>query len=93
MLDIALKLLKEFSEHSYDAYIVGGYVRDYLLGIESSDIDITTNATPKEIKEIFHDCCLPNEEYGSVIVTLNYILIYSEEILLSILFVWIRMVK
>ena len=71
MLDIALKLLKEFSEHSYDAYIVGGYVRDYLLGIESSDIDITTNATPKEIKEIFHDCCLPNEEYGSVIVTLK----------------------
>lgn len=71
MLETALKLLKEFSEHSYEAYIVGGFVRDYLLGIESSDIDITTNATPKEIKEIFTDCCLPNEEYGSVIVTMK----------------------
>lgn len=71
MLETALKLLKEFSEHSYEAYIVGGFVRDYLLGIESSDIDITTNATPKEIKEIFTDCCLPNEEYGSVMVTLK----------------------
>ena len=71
MLDSALKLLKEITEHSYKAYIVGGFVRDYLLGIESSDIDICTNATPKEIKEIFSDSCLPNEDYGSVIVTKN----------------------
>mgnify|MGYP002626824499 FL=1 len=68
MIDIALKLLKEFTEHSYKAYIVGGFVRDSILGIESSDIDITTNATPKEIKELFEDSCLPNDLYGSVIV-------------------------
>ena len=68
MLDEALKLLKQFSNHSYKAYIVGGFVRDYILGIESSDIDINTNATPKEIKEIFVDSCLPNEDYGSVTV-------------------------
>ena len=52
MLDVALKILKELTDHSYKAYIVGGFVRDQLLGIESNDIDITTNATPKEIK--FH---------------------------------------
>ena len=68
MLDIALKLLKEITEHSYEAYIVGGFVRDHILGIESSDIDINTNATPKEIREIFEDSCLPNEDYGSVTV-------------------------
>lgn len=68
MLDVALKLLREFTEHSYKAYIVGGFVRDHVLGIESSDIDITTNATPKEIKELFEDSCLPNDDYGSVIV-------------------------
>ena len=68
MLDNALKLLKEFTKRSYKAYIVGGFVRDSLLGIESNDIDITTNAKPKEIKEIFQDCCLPNEDYGSVVV-------------------------
>ena len=68
MLDNALKILREFDEHSYKAYIVGGFVRDYILGIESNDIDITTNATPKEIKEIFEDSCLPNDDYGSVIV-------------------------
>ena len=68
MLDSALKLLKEFTDHSYKAYIVGGFVRDYILGIESSDIDITTNAIPKEIKTLFVDSCLPNDDYGSVIV-------------------------
>ena len=71
MLDIALKLLKDITNHSYEAYIVGGFVRDYLLGIESSDIDITTNATPKEIKKIFQDSCLPNEDYGSVVVIMK----------------------
>lgn len=68
MLDVALKLLKELTSKSFKAYIVGGFVRDKILGIESNDIDITTNATPKEIKEIFEDSCVPNEEYGSVIV-------------------------
>lgn len=68
MLDVALKLLKEITSHSYKAYIVGGFVRDYILGIDSNDIDIATNATPKQIKEIFEDSCLPTEDYGSVTV-------------------------
>ena len=68
MLDIALKLLEEITSRGFQAYIVGGFVRDQLLGIESNDIDITTNATPKEIKEIFEDSCLPTEDYGSVTV-------------------------
>lgn len=67
MLDIALKLLDEITSCGFQAYIVGGFVRDYILGIESNDIDINTNATPKEIKDIF-DSCLPNEDYGSVTV-------------------------
>ena len=67
MLDIALKLLEEITSCGFQAYIVGGFVRDYILGIDSNDIDINTNATPKEIKDIF-DSCLPNEDYGSVTV-------------------------
>ena len=66
MDDVALKLLKTITSNGYKAYIVGGFVRDHLLGISSKDIDITTNATPKEIKEIFHDSCLPCEDYGAV---------------------------
>ena len=68
MLEESLKLLKKITDHSYKAYIVGGFVRDYILGIESNDIDINTNATPKQIREIFEDGCLPSEDYGSVTV-------------------------
>lgn len=68
MLESALKLLKELTSHDYKAYIVGGFVRDYLLGRESQDIDVCTNATPKEIKEVFEDSFLPTEDYGSVVV-------------------------
>lgn len=66
MLENALKLLKEIVGHGYQAYIVGGFVRDYLLGIESNDIDINTNATPKEIKQIFSESSISSEDYGSV---------------------------
>ena len=75
MLNNALKLLKEIDDKGFVSYIVGGFVRDYLLGIESNDIDICTNATPKDIKEIFNDDCLPSEDYGSVTVArkgINY---------------------
>lgn len=67
MEKIALKVLSILEENGYEAYIVGGYVRDRLLGIESNDIDICTSATPKEIKEIFRASSSPN--YGSVNVT------------------------
>lgn len=68
MLEVALKLLEEITARGFKAYIVGGFVRDYILGINSNDIDITTSATPKDIKEIFEDSCLPSEDYGSVTV-------------------------
>lgn len=69
MLDKALKFLKKIEDNGYEAYIVGGFVRDYLLGIESSDIDICTNAKPSDIRKIFKDSCLPNDDYGSVVVS------------------------
>lgn len=60
----ALKILDILHEHSHESYIVGGYVRDKLLGRESNDVDICTSATPKEIMEIFPNTSSPN--YGSI---------------------------
>ena len=50
MKEIALNILKKLEKHGYQAYIVGGFVRDYILSINTVDVDIITNATPKEIK-------------------------------------------
>lgn len=60
----ALKILSILNENNHESYIVGGFVRDKLLGIKSNDIDICTSATPKEIMEIFPNTSSPN--YGSI---------------------------
>lgn len=73
MLNVACKVLNEITSRGYKAYIVGGFVRDYLLGIESNDIDITTNATPKQLQQIFNDAILTAMDYGSITVIRNKI--------------------
>ena len=57
------KILNTLEENGYQAYLVGGFVRDYLLGITSHDADIATNALPKDIHNIFNSS---KSNYGSV---------------------------
>jgi tRNA nucleotidyltransferase (CCA-adding enzyme) len=66
MKDNALKILKKIEDNGYVAYIVGGFVRDYLMGKVSLDVDICTNATPKELSAIFKGAIIPSEDYGAV---------------------------
>ena len=73
MLETALKVLNIIEDNSYEAYIVGGFVRDYVMGIKSNDVDITTNARPKDLIRIFPNANIDNEVYGSVTVYLNNI--------------------
>ncbi|MBV1842580.1 polynucleotide adenylyltransferase PcnB [Photobacterium ganghwense] len=54
----ALKVLYRLNKAGYDAYLVGGGVRDLLLGKQPKDFDIATNATPEEIKQLFRNCRL-----------------------------------
>lgn len=70
MKEIGLEVLNIIYDYGYEGYIVGGFVRDYLLGIKSIDIDVTTNATPMELKNIFPNIEISNRNYGAV--TLNY---------------------
>lgn len=53
----ARAIINSLSEHNYDAYIVGGAVRDLLLGHHPKDFDIATNATPAQIKKVFGKEC------------------------------------
>ncbi|WP_371187153.1 polynucleotide adenylyltransferase PcnB [Thalassotalea maritima] len=54
----ALKVLYRLNKGGYDAYLVGGGVRDILLGEHPKDFDIVTNATPEQIKQLFRNCRL-----------------------------------
>lgn len=54
----ALKVLYRLNKAGFDAYLVGGGVRDLLLNKQPKDFDIATNATPEEIKKLFRNCRL-----------------------------------
>ena len=64
----AIDILKIFNKNGYEAYFVGGCVRDYLLGEEFSDIDITTNALPEEVKKIFRKSIDTGIQHGTVTI-------------------------
>src|SRR6187399_480658 len=49
----ALKVCDVLADHGHAAYVVGGAVRDLLLGIEPKDFDIATDATPEQVKPLF----------------------------------------
>lgn len=53
----ALKTLYRLREQDYEAYLVGGGVRDLLLGLHPKDFDITTSATPEQVKQLFGGQC------------------------------------
>lgn len=63
-----LFILNKLNEEGFDAYIVGGCVRDKLLGLVPHDYDITTSARPEEIKKVFKDykTILVGQEFGTV---------------------------
>ena len=68
MLKKNLEILKKIEDNGYQAYIVGGYVRDYIMKYDSADVDICTNARPKDLIKIFNDAILPSEKYGAVTI-------------------------
>lgn len=59
----ALKVLYRLHKSGYKAYLVGGGVRDLLLGKQPKDFDIATDATPEQIKGLFRNCRLVGRRF------------------------------
>ncbi|MGM0217209.1 CCA tRNA nucleotidyltransferase [Enterococcus sp. AZ126] len=64
----ATSVLKEIQAHGFEAYFVGGSVRDALLNQSIHDVDIATSAYPEEIKQIFHRTIDVGIDHGTVLV-------------------------
>jgi len=62
------KILKELLDLNYQAFFVGGFVRDYLLKIKPNDIDITTNALPDVVQKTFDKSKATGLRYGTISV-------------------------
>ena len=74
MFNLPLKvqyILNTFSQAGYEAYIVGGCVRDLLLGITPKDWDITTNCLPLGTEELFPNTIPTGIKHGTVTVMLD----------------------
>ncbi len=56
--EYALKVLYKLKQEGYAAHLVGGGVRDLLLGHEPKDFDVATDATPEQVRAVFRNCRL-----------------------------------
>jgi len=72
MNSVIKAVLKQFQDHGYEAYVIGGFVRDALLGIHSDDVDIATNATPQQVKDLFEHTMDVGIAHGSVRVMIDH---------------------
>ena len=71
LFEDAKPIIKKLKEHGFEAYFVGGSVRDYLMNKDIHDIDITTSATPDEIERIFPKTVPIGKEHGTINVLFN----------------------
>ncbi len=68
--DFSISIVRTLREHGHKAYLVGGCVRDLLLGREPADYDIATSATPDEVMRIFPETYAVGAQFGVVLVPL-----------------------
>src|SRR5438046_5641175 len=64
----AISIVCTLREHSHRAYLVGGCVRDLLLGREPADYDVATDATPDQVMRIFPETYAVGAQFGVVLV-------------------------
>lgn len=67
----AAEIIKTLSSHGYEAYAVGGCVRDSILGKTPSDWDITTSARPEQVKALFAKTIDTGIKHGTVTVMMD----------------------
>lgn len=65
------RIIRTLNDHGYEAYAVGGCVRDTLLDRKPGDWDITTSARPQEVKELFRHTIDTGIQHGTVTVMMD----------------------
>jgi len=68
----ALKVLYRLKDAGFQAFLVGGAVRDLLLGLAPKDFDVATNAHPEQVKQLFRNCRLIGRRFHLAHVRFGY---------------------
>src|ERR1700745_568873 len=67
----AIAIVKRLREAGYESYLAGGCVRDMLLGKSPQDYDITTNAQPENIRDLFSQTIPVGAQFGVMLVIVD----------------------
>ena len=67
----AASILQQLRQRGYSAYLVGGCVRDLLLGLAPQDYDIATNASPQDVMSLFPETIAVGAQFGVVLVVVR----------------------
>ena len=59
----ALRVLYRLREAGFEAFLVGGCVRDLMVGLEPKDFDVATDALPEQVKRLFRNCRLVGRRF------------------------------
>lgn len=68
---VAYQVIEILENAGFEAYVVGGAVRDFLREVNANDVDVTTNATPIEVKQLFDHTIDVGIDHGTVLVVLK----------------------
>jgi poly(A) polymerase len=68
----ALNVMRRLNRHGHRAYLVGGGVRDILLGRKPKDFDVSTDAKPNQVKKIFRNCFLVGRRFRLAHIRFGY---------------------
>lgn len=71
MLENAIKVSEVLIKNGFEAYLVGGFVRDSIMGRDAKDIDITTNALPEQVQRLFNSHIDTGLKHGTVSVRVD----------------------
>jgi len=66
--ELANSICETFEQHGHEAFLVGGCVRDLLLGREPADYDVTTDATPDRVSQLFPESVAVGARFGVILV-------------------------
>src|SRR5271157_4615341 len=71
--EAAMSVLKTLHDGGFQAFLVGGCVRDLLLGREPKDFDVTTNARPEQVQGLFPKTVPVGASFGVITVVVEYV--------------------
>ncbi len=72
VIQVAKTVCQQLKSHGFEGFLIGGSIRDIILGIQSTDCDIASNAKPEDIESIFENTLPTGKRFGTITVLITH---------------------